>query len=116
MVEPYPYPVGPVPTVVIPDPYPVDPVTVTVTDPYPVDPIDPVVTVQPDPTVINVPDPNFEQYCWDLNLDPRDLPELVQSFLDWTVLTNQQLHSILPGHRLPARLLHRQLVTAGHTF
>jgi hypothetical protein len=68
-----PYPVSG-PTVIISEPYPVDPypVTVTVTDPYPADP---AVTVQPDPTIINVPDPNFEQYCWDLNMDPRDLPE-----------------------------------------
>jgi len=70
MVEPYP--VDPITTVIISDPYPVDPVTVTVTDPYPVDP---VVTAQPDPTIINVPDLNFEQWCWDLNLDPRDLPD-----------------------------------------
>jgi hypothetical protein len=88
-----PYPVGPIPTIVEPypvevptvtitEPYPVDPVTVTMADPYPVDPV--TVTMSdpypddappPDPVVINVPDANFEDWCWNLNVDTRDLPD-----------------------------------------
>jgi hypothetical protein len=66
LVDPYPVEV---PTVTISEPYPVDPVTVTVSDPYPVD------TPQPDPVIINVPDADFEDWCWNLNVDTKDLPD-----------------------------------------
>jgi hypothetical protein len=74
LVDPYPVDV---PTVTIGDPYPVDPVTVTVTDPYPVTVTEPYPddTPQPDPVVINVPDADFEDWCWNLNVDTKDLPD-----------------------------------------